>query len=136
MNTSVHIATVESLRERIRCLEGGATHSRTVLPFGIKAIDEHLPEGGLSLGALHEVADGGNGVVDPPLHSSRHGPGGPGCGASVRICSRQRWPTPSSRRRGCCMWRRETRRRASRVSKKLCAPPSWGRSSGKLPISP
>ncbi len=93
-----------------------------VLPFGIKAIDEHLPEGGLALGALHEVADGGNGVVEPPLHSSRHGPGGAGCGASVRICSRQRWP--------------ETRRRASRVSKKLCATPSWGRSSGKLPISP
>ncbi len=35
-----------------------------VLPFGIKAIDEHLPEGGLALGALHEVAGGGNGVVD------------------------------------------------------------------------
>ncbi len=64
MNTSVHIATVESLRERIRCLEGGATHSRTVLPFGIKAIDEHLPEGGLGLGALHEVAGVGTGAVD------------------------------------------------------------------------
>jgi len=34
------------------------------LPFGIKAIDEHLPEGGLALGALHEVAGGGNDAVD------------------------------------------------------------------------
>ncbi len=64
MDTSVHIATVAALRERIRCLEGGARHERAVLPFGIKAIDEHLPEGGLALGALHEVAGGGNDAVD------------------------------------------------------------------------
>ena len=64
MNTSVHIATVEELRERIRCLEGGARHSRAVLPFGVNAIDEHLPEGGLALGALHEAAGGGTGAVD------------------------------------------------------------------------
>jgi protein ImuA len=35
-----------------------------VLPFGIEAIDRHLPEGGLALGALHEVAGGGNGAID------------------------------------------------------------------------
>jgi protein ImuA len=35
-----------------------------VLPFGINAIDQHLPEGGLALGALHEVAGGGNGAID------------------------------------------------------------------------
>src|SRR5215831_8592870 len=64
MNTPVPIAVVESLRERIRCLEGGARHRRAVLPFGIKAIDERLPEGGLALGALHEVAGGGNGAAD------------------------------------------------------------------------
>jgi len=64
METSVHIATVEALREPIRCLEGRATHQRAVLPFGIKAIDERLPGGGLALGALHEVAGGGNGTVD------------------------------------------------------------------------
>jgi protein ImuA len=28
------------------------------LPFGIKAIDRHLPGGELALGALHEVAGG------------------------------------------------------------------------------
>jgi protein ImuA len=64
MDTSVHIATVEALREHIRCLEGGARHERAVLPFGVNAIDERLPEGGLALGALHEVAGGGNGAVD------------------------------------------------------------------------
>ena len=64
MNTFVPIAAIEALRERIRCLEGGARHRRAVLPFGIEAIDGHLPEGGLALGALHEVAGGGNGAID------------------------------------------------------------------------
>jgi protein ImuA len=64
MDTSVHIATVDALRERIRRLEGGARNKRAVLPFGVKAIDERLPEGGLAFGALHEVAGGGNGAVD------------------------------------------------------------------------
>src|SRR6266478_8835390 len=64
MNTPAPIAVVEALRERIRCLEGGARHRRAVLPFGVKAIDERLPEGGLALGALHEVAGGGNGAID------------------------------------------------------------------------
>jgi protein ImuA len=64
MNTPVPIAVVAALRERIRCLDGGARYRRAVLPFGIKAIDERLPEGGLALGALHEVAGGGNGVMD------------------------------------------------------------------------
>jgi protein ImuA len=35
-----------------------------VLPFGIKAIDRHLPGGGLALGALHEAAGGGYGAID------------------------------------------------------------------------
>src|SRR6266446_3164768 len=64
MNTPVPIAVVAALRERIRCLEGRARHGRAVLPFGIKAIDGRLPEGGLALGALHEVAGGGNGAID------------------------------------------------------------------------
>jgi len=64
MDTSTPVAQIEALRERIRCLEGGARHRRSVLPFGIEAIDGHLPEGGLALGALHEVAGGGNGAID------------------------------------------------------------------------
>jgi protein ImuA len=64
VNTSTPIAQIDALRERIRCLEGGARHGRAVLPFGVRAIDERLPEGGLALGALHEVAGGGNGAID------------------------------------------------------------------------
>src|SRR5215831_12814035 len=64
MNTIVPVATIEALHERIRCVEGGARHHQAVLPFGIKAIDERLPDGGLALGALHEVAGGGNGAID------------------------------------------------------------------------
>jgi protein ImuA len=64
MNAPAPIAPIEALRERIRCLEGRATHRRAVLPFGVNVIDEHLPEGGLAVGALHEVAGGGNGAVD------------------------------------------------------------------------
>jgi protein ImuA len=64
MDAPVPLATIEALRDRIQRLEGGARHWREVLPFGIKAIDERLPEGGLALGALHEVAGGGNGAID------------------------------------------------------------------------
>jgi protein ImuA len=64
MNAPVPIATINALRDWIQRLEGGARHRRAVLPFGIKAIDERLPEGGLALGALHEVAGGGNGALD------------------------------------------------------------------------
>jgi protein ImuA len=64
MRTSTGLPIVEELRARIRRLEGAAGRQRTVLPFGIKAIDRHLPGGGLALGALHEVAGGGNGAIN------------------------------------------------------------------------
>src|SRR5258707_4810718 len=64
MNTSVPIAGLEALRERIQSLEGRARDRRAVLPFGIKAMDDRRPEGGLALGALHEVAGGGAGAID------------------------------------------------------------------------
>src|SRR3984893_19334844 len=64
MRTSASLPVLNALRERIQRLEGGAARPRTVLPFGIRAIDQHLPEGGLALGALHEVAGGGNGAID------------------------------------------------------------------------
>ncbi len=64
MRTSTPLPVLKALRERIQRLEGGAARPRTALPFGIKAIDQHLPEGGLALGALHEVVGGGNGAID------------------------------------------------------------------------
>ena len=57
-------SVVQSLRERIQRLEGGAVKGRAVLPFGLGEIDRKLPGGGLLLGALREVAGGGNGAVD------------------------------------------------------------------------
>ncbi|MDQ6868486.1 MAG: ImuA family protein [Pseudomonadota bacterium] len=64
MRTSAGFPIVEELRARIQRLEGAAARRRLVLPFGIKEVDRHLPGGGLALGALHEVAGGGNGAID------------------------------------------------------------------------
>jgi protein ImuA len=55
---------IAELRERIERLEGGVKRGRAVLPFGVPAIDGRLPGGGLALGALHEIAGGGNGAID------------------------------------------------------------------------
>ena len=42
-----------------------------MLPFGLKAIDRHLPGGGLALGALHEVAGGSHGAIDSAAARTR-----------------------------------------------------------------
>jgi protein ImuA len=51
--------SLEQLKEQIRQLEGfGGKLTGTspqVLPFGVGAIDDHLPGGGLLRGALHEI---------------------------------------------------------------------------------
>jgi protein ImuA len=64
MTTRVPIPAVQALRARLHAFDGGARRRRAVLRFGIPAIDDRLPDGGLALGALHEVAGGGNGAVD------------------------------------------------------------------------
>jgi protein ImuA len=64
MRTSAPLPVLTALRERVQRLERGAARHWSVLPFGIEAIDRHLPDGGLALGALHEVAGGGNGAID------------------------------------------------------------------------
>ncbi|WP_457091105.1 ImuA family protein [Microvirga sp. P5_D2] len=51
-------ATVAELRRQIERLEGSA-RTRVPLPFGIAAVDDHLPGGGLARGALHEVVEAG-----------------------------------------------------------------------------
>ncbi|MBI1684193.1 ImuA family protein [Caulobacter hibisci] len=53
-----------SLRADIERIEAGGRAVRDVLPFGVAAVDARLPEGGLRLGALHEVAGGGGGAID------------------------------------------------------------------------
>ena len=103
MRTSAGLPIVEELRERIQRLEGAAARRRTVLPFGIKEIDRHLPGGGLALGALHEVAGGGNGAINGAAAALFAAgiaarAGGKVCGASgARTCS----PQPS-RKPGSC----------------------------------
>jgi protein ImuA len=52
------------LRAQIEKIEGKGRRVKSVLPFGIAEIDSRLPGGGLTLGALHEIAGGGNGAVD------------------------------------------------------------------------
>src|ERR1700686_1366959 len=48
-------AIVDELRRLLPRMEsvGGAPRA---LPFGLAAVDAHLPHGGLAIGALHEVA--------------------------------------------------------------------------------
>ncbi len=48
-----------ALRSRIRLLERSTARPGRVHKFGVAALDAHLPEGGLTRGALHEVAGGG-----------------------------------------------------------------------------
>ncbi len=56
-------ATLDALRHRIRLLERPAARDASVLAFGVPAIDEHLPGGGLTQAGLHEVAGGGPDAV-------------------------------------------------------------------------
>jgi protein ImuA len=55
---------IDALRDQIARIEGRPARKGKTLPFGIEAIDSRLPGAGLALGALHEVAGGGNGAVD------------------------------------------------------------------------
>jgi protein ImuA len=57
-------SAIESLRAQIDRIEGRSRRAKAVLPFGIAEVDTRLPGGGLALGALHEVAGGGNGAID------------------------------------------------------------------------
>src|SRR3954454_6780971 len=54
---------LDGLRDRIARIEQAGRPQRRVVPFGVAAIDNRLPQGGLVLGALHEIAGGGLGVV-------------------------------------------------------------------------
>ena len=54
---------LEDVRRRVREIESRTRVAHGTLPFGLDAIDQRLPTGGLALGALHEVAGGGNGAV-------------------------------------------------------------------------
>jgi len=50
--------TIAELRRQVECF-GGGSRQRNSLPFGVKAVDQHLPGKGLARGALHEIIEGG-----------------------------------------------------------------------------
>ena len=62
--TDAPSAEIAALRTRIAHIEASHRPKVGVLPFGVAAMDAALPQGGLALGALHEVAGGGDGAVD------------------------------------------------------------------------
>jgi protein ImuA len=64
MRPAANHTVINALQEQIRSLEGGNARRQEALPFGIDELDRRLPQGGLVLGALHEVAGGGNGALD------------------------------------------------------------------------
>jgi protein ImuA len=57
-------SALDAVRDRVRQIEATGRVAHGTLSFGVDAIDARLPRGGLSLGALHEIAGGGNGAVD------------------------------------------------------------------------
>ncbi|TPL35578.1 ImuA family protein [Mesorhizobium sp. B2-4-8] len=57
-------SALEFLRAEVRRIEGKDRRLSSVLPFGLSELDSRLPGGGLALGALHEIAGGGNGAID------------------------------------------------------------------------
>jgi protein ImuA len=57
MSTQADI--LDALRSQIENIARGRPPARGALSFGVMAIDQHLPGGGLARGALHEVAGGG-----------------------------------------------------------------------------
>lgn len=56
--------TLAALRRRLNELERGGRTAGAVLPFGNAAIDAALPQGGMALGALHELAGVGSDEED------------------------------------------------------------------------
>jgi protein ImuA len=64
MPSSESHTVLADLRERIRRIEGASAGHRPALPFGLSEIDNRLPGGGLTRGALHEIAGGASGAVD------------------------------------------------------------------------
>lgn len=54
---------ISALRAQIARIESGDRRVCGVLPFGMDEVDGKVPSGGLALGALHEVAGGGNGAI-------------------------------------------------------------------------
>lgn len=53
---SARKAAVLALRQQLARLEGVPRDETRALPFGVLALDRHLPHGGLAFGTVHEIA--------------------------------------------------------------------------------
>lgn len=51
--------TIVALRHQLERLECHGRPNGGALPFGLSTVDQHLPDGGLRLGHLHEILEGG-----------------------------------------------------------------------------
>jgi protein ImuA len=58
MQNPVTSSAITELRHKLERLSSSASE-RKVLGFGINAIDQWLPSGGLALGAVHEICEQG-----------------------------------------------------------------------------
>ena len=59
MEAPAHTAAVAGLRQWLGRMEQHGKAAEGVLPFGTDEIDAHLPTGGIALGHLHEILEGG-----------------------------------------------------------------------------
>src|SRR5712691_8193576 len=62
MSRPANSSSLLALRDQIRHIEQPARHG--VLPFGVAALDDALPGGGLALGAVHEITGAGGDEED------------------------------------------------------------------------
>ncbi len=65
MPPALHPSVLDELRARIARIEHAGRPTHAVLPFGVPAIDRHLPQGGLALGAVHQVTDTPHAAAGP-----------------------------------------------------------------------
>lgn len=54
------MTTIAEMRRYLERAGRSGCESSEILPFGVDAIDRHLPQGGLTRGHLHEAIDGGS----------------------------------------------------------------------------
>jgi hypothetical protein len=59
MATASPSTPIADLRRQLERMESHGRTQSAVLPFGVTAVDERLPGGGLQLGHLHEVTESG-----------------------------------------------------------------------------
>lgn len=59
MDHAGHNVALSDLRRRVVALDRASRTRRPALAFGVEPVDRHLPWGGLPLGTLHELVEGG-----------------------------------------------------------------------------